>query len=325
MPGNDRGTVSVIILNWNGKDLLSRCLETLRANTAYEDYHTVVVDNASTDGSVELVRREFGWVHLVENETNLGVPGGYNAGIEYAIRTLDPDYVLVMNNDLEFVQPEWLDRLVESVNEPGVGIVGCKLLYPDGTIQHAGDRVGYFGDSIYREDVYREPTRLDRLEFVLGACFLIDRGVVDTIGLWDEGFSPTNWGERDYCMRARAAGYDVLYDPRVTVIHHEGKDKEGMQRLSYVHKKNQLRFMLLNFDAPELVRRIPIECRQLIGRLVQRDRRQESRFPGNFHLQDRPLHQLQIYFRAYLENISNIRDILSKRRDRTRKIGELQR
>lgn len=320
-------SVSIIVLNWNGKHLLRRCLKTMRT-TAYDDFHLVVVDNGSTDGSLEMVRTEFGGVDLVEINENVGFSKGNNVGIEYVLGEHDPDQVLLLNNDIEVVDPQWLDYLVESANRDDVGIVGCKLLYPNGDIQHAGGRVRYSGDVLYRDDRYQEPKVLDRLEFVLGACFMIDRDVIEKIGFLDEGFSPINWEETDYCMRCRAAGYEVVYDPRSELVHHEKKAKEqygnteseASLELNYYHKKNQIRFMLLNFSVTELLRRVPTEFREFIGCFLRRDSEGISSLPGSLHVREGPLKQLGIFLKSFAVNVENLPEILSKRNDRTRYI-----
>jgi len=330
MSGEHSISVSIVVLNWNGKEMLSRCLDTLREVTAHDDYRVVVVDNGSTDGSVEMVSEEFEWVDLVTNDENLGFSKGNNVGIKYAFEEHDPDAVLLLNNDIEFRQERWLEYLVDSLTRPQIGIVGCKLLYPDGTIQHAGGQITYSGDVRYQEDVYNEPTALDRLEFVLGACMLIDRAVIDEIGLLDEGFSPLNWEETDYYMRCRAAGYELLYDPRAHLIHHEKKSKEAYENqsesaseeLSFFHKKNQLRFMILNFGGTELLRRLPTECKELTGCFIGCDPQQNSRLPGSLYFHENPFARLWIFLKAYFVNVANLPEIIPKRYDRTRYIDQ---
>lgn len=311
--------VSIIILNWNSSDILQTCLRTLRKNTEYEHYSTIVVDNASTDGSVDMLREQFKWVDVIENEENVGFSKGNNVGIRHALNRYDPEFVLLLNPDIEIIESGWLQELVDLGSKPDVGVVGCRLLFPDGEIQHASCRVTNSGSEVYTEDVYLDPTVLDRKEYVLGACFLIDRNLIDEIGLLDEGFTPINWEEADYCTRCREAGYDVVYTPDVSLIHHESKIKENQANtfLSYSHKKNRLRYALLNHEPRELFCQIPYEFRQLLGCFVRRKDRDQPLSLDNISRRRNPLMHLKIHLSAYIENVKRLPEIVSLRRNRT--------
>jgi GT2 family glycosyltransferase len=126
-------TVSVIIPIWNGSEYLHACLDSLMAHD-YPIFEIIAVDNASVDGSAELIARHYPQVRLIRNAVNLGFAGGCNAGLKAA----QGDILVLLNQDV-IVQPGWLRALVKALQKPKIGIVGCKMLYPDGrTIQHAG-------------------------------------------------------------------------------------------------------------------------------------------------------------------------------------------
>jgi GT2 family glycosyltransferase len=117
---------SVIILNWNGRDLLAGCLKSL-AGQEWRDFETVVVDNGSNDGSLEMLEREFGWVRLISNPTNAGYCRGNNQGIEASTGEL----VVLLNNDAE-VAPEFLGRLAAAADEnPECGMFATRIMMFD--------------------------------------------------------------------------------------------------------------------------------------------------------------------------------------------------
>src|SRR2546423_2092965 len=127
--------VTIIILTWNGLAYTKRCLETLRGRTVFPDYEVVVVDNGSTDGTVEYLR-SLHWLRLFENSGNLGFVRGNNRAL--AECGGDSDFVL-LNNDTEIIQSEWLSRLqATAYSAPEVGGVGARLRRAGGGVQHAG-------------------------------------------------------------------------------------------------------------------------------------------------------------------------------------------
>src|SRR5262245_44069564 len=128
------GPVTVVILAWNGLSYTRRCLESLK-QTNYPGYGVIVVDNGSTDGTAEYLRAQPG-IRVVTNPTNTGFARGNNQ----AIRAADPESdIVLLNNDTEIQQPDWLARLRASAyRATDIGVVGCRLIRPDGRIQHAG-------------------------------------------------------------------------------------------------------------------------------------------------------------------------------------------
>ena len=211
---------SVIVLSWNGKEYLPACLDAVLSQD-YSDFEVIVVDNGSTDGSSELVRERYPEVRLLENDRNLGFAGGNNVGL----RAANGDVLVLLNQDTQ-AEAGWLAALVSAIEAPDVGIVGSKALYPNGTIQHAGGFVcgpraetGHLGRG--DEDDRRDSSEYRDVDFVTGAALAISRPVLSRIGLLDEGFYPAYYEDVDWCYRARAAGYRVLYTPEARLIHLE--------------------------------------------------------------------------------------------------------
>jgi hypothetical protein len=165
--------------------------------------------------------------------------------------------VLVLLNQDTVPQPGWLEALVGTFDDPSVGIAGCKLLYPDGTIQHAGGFIfGPRGETghVGRHD--QDDGRADELadaEFVTAAALAISRAALEKTGALDAGFSPAYYEDVDWCYRARAADFRVVYQPRAIVTHHESKTTD---ELSYERKfalnQGRIRFVLKHWPLGRL-------------------------------------------------------------------------
>lgn len=227
--------VSVIIVNWNVKPLLRQCLASLRKQQGV-DFEVLVVDNASSDGSVEMVTEEFPEYTLIASNTNLGFAAANNMAIEHA----NGDFVLLLNPDTELIDTHTLAKLVRYMKErPHVGIVGPRLLNPDRTLQRSIRRFPTFVSQVLimlklhhifpRLKSLREYFAADidhmtgrTVDQVMGACFMIRGDVLCTIGNLDERFFI--WFEEvDYCKRAIDAGFQVCYTPHIEVVHHGGE------------------------------------------------------------------------------------------------------
>ena len=243
---------SVIILTWNGKEVIRDCLEAVLAQD-YADFTVWVVDNGSTDGTPDLVAGQFPQVRLIRNERNLGFAAGNNMGL----RAAGGDLLVLLNQDTR-VHPGWLTALAAAVKDPSVGIVGCKLLYPDGTIQHAGGYLhGPRGETDHVGRGRRDDGRFDEQtepEFVTAAALGIRREALARIGLLDEGFAPAYYEDVDWCYRARRAGFRVVYVPQAVVTHYESTTA---QPASYRHKlalnHGRVRFLLKHWPLERLL------------------------------------------------------------------------
>lgn len=213
--------VTIVILTWNGLDYTKRCLEALRVNTDHPDYRIVVVDNASTDGSVEYLQSQHS-VTLIRNTTNLGFARANNQAMQAA----EPGHdIVLLNNDTEIHQPGWLSRLqAVAYSAPDIGIVGCRLVRPDGRLQHAGAYMPletFWGQQIGGGEKDINQYSDDReVESVVFACVYLKRGMLDKVGPLDEDYF-CYFEDTDYCYRAAAQGYRTMCCGGLTVIHHE--------------------------------------------------------------------------------------------------------
>ena len=269
-------SVVVLVLAWNGHDWLPACLRALQAQQFGDRWAVLVVDNGSTDGSPDLVRTEFPDVALITNGTNLGFAGGNNVGIRALLdgtaSGIDfvPDVVVLLNQDTE-VAPDWLVNLVAPFEDnEQIGIVGCKLVFPDGTLQHAGGTIVWpLATGTHHGTGEADTGQYDYAsapDYVAAAAVAVHRRVWDTVGLFDEGFTPAYYEDTDLCYRARAAGFGIVYTPHAVVTHHENASLQAQSQAHHrAYHRNRVRFVLKYIDPALLTAFVDAE-RDEIGR-----------------------------------------------------------
>ena len=225
---------SIIILTWQGMPYITACLDAVYAQT-YARFDVIVVDNASTDGTADFVAAHYPQAQLIRNTRNAGFAAGSNVGI----RVAQGDVIVLLNQDT-VVEREWLAAIMQAMQQPGVGIVGCKCLYPDGRIQHAGGYLArpsaqpqHYGCGEVDHGQYDESRDV---EFVTGAALAISRAALYTIGELDADLSPAYFEDTDWCFRARAAGYAVRYEPTARLTHHDGGSMKRESQIMAYHR-----------------------------------------------------------------------------------------
>jgi GT2 family glycosyltransferase len=215
--------VAVVVLNWNGKALTLDCLESLSAIETPQ-VELIVVDNASTDGSVDAIREAYGkHVIVVVNDENLGFAKGNNVGIDRAL-SLGCDFVLLLNNDV-VVDAGLIDNLLSAfAADPGVGIAGPKIYYytPRDRIWFAGGEV-FLARGIARHIGIRQTDRgqFDQtrdVDYITGCALMARREVFESIGLLDSDYV-AYFEDADFCMRAAREGIRTAYVPGGKVWH----------------------------------------------------------------------------------------------------------
>ena len=248
------GEVSVIILNWNGADLLPRCLGHLQqALTRVPGEHEViVVDNHSTDNSIPLLHERFPWVKVLPLEKNVGFSRGNNAGVKIAGK----DLIMLLNNDI-FLAEETFLRLFPHFDDERVFAAAPKVVLENGALNE-GHSWGEFQDGMLYFHNERQDPRLDVVRrpaltlYPIGACAIMDRRLYLAMGGLDTMFSPFYWEDDDLGYRALKRGYQVIYDPTVAVVH---KNTASSARLPApyvraVKEKNMLLFLWKNLTHP---------------------------------------------------------------------------
>jgi GT2 family glycosyltransferase len=223
-----------VVLPTGGKlDLLRPCLTDLLERTDYPNLDILLVDNSRGDDVEHLVAELSPRHPNVRRIANSLHPFNYSALVNSALPHVSAPFVLMLNDDISVIDPGWLKAMVEIAQRPDVGIVGAKLLYPDDTIQHAGVVLGPYGGTVHvfkrlpgdNPGHFDLPDVVRNVSAVTFACALIDREVFETIGGLDEVNFPVAFNDTDFCLRARHAGYEVIYTPHACLHHHESVTK----------------------------------------------------------------------------------------------------
>ena len=227
--------LSIVILCWNDRKVIQDCLRSIYVGTRSVGFEIIVSDNGSTDGSLEMIRKEFPDVRVVENGANLGFAKGNNAGI----RLSAGEYVLVLNPDT-IVENGALDRWVAFADcHPEAGAFGCRVLNPDGSFQNPARpfptiwrtwvaalylRPLAHVSNLFLADVYTgwAGTSEREIDWQSGCCVMFRADVLHRLNGFDEQFFYTK-EEVDLCFRVHKAGYSILYTPEPAVIHLGGQ------------------------------------------------------------------------------------------------------
>jgi GT2 family glycosyltransferase len=254
MPGKDNPLVSILILNWNGKDLLGRCLESLQ-KTEYSPLEIIVVDNASTDGSQKIVKL-FQQVKLVQNKENLGYAAGNNRGFLHACGK----YIVTLNNDIE-VSPSWLNDPVRYLeHDEKIGIISCRQMQFKNR-ELIDVLFSYPSSSLLFRPLGAGKKMDNKLHlkqgFVIGAngaSAVYRKKMLDQIGMFDERFFAYH-EESDLCMRAFYSGWKCMYAPQ-SVVYHKGSQsfKQRSRTFYYYHERNRIWFIAKNYPVEFIIR-----------------------------------------------------------------------
>lgn len=242
--------VGIIILNWNGKEDTIECLESLKDIT-YPNYKILLVDNGSTDGSIECFKIRYPEIEIIENRENLGFAEGNNVGIRRAIDE-GADYVLPLNNDT-IVDSHFIEKLIEiAENDPKIGILGPKIYYYDNPrrINSAGGTINWSTGvgkniGIGEIDTGQFNDCLD-VEYLMGAAILIKSELIRKIGGFDNEFFLL-LEDTELCVRAQKAGYRTVFCPSSKIYHKEGISGEKSPNPLYYMYRNRILFLKKHF------------------------------------------------------------------------------
>ncbi|MDP3057772.1 MAG: glycosyltransferase family 2 protein [bacterium] len=254
--------VSIIILNWNGWQDTLECFDSL-AKIIYPNYEVIVIDNNSTNESVEKIKN---WISdkktavnykLLINSHNAGFAGGNNPGIEYAVKNKS-DYVLLLNNDT-IVGPGFLEKLVKvGESDRNFGIIGPKIYYETdkNRIWFGGGYFSWLGGGRHMEFDKIDDKPLDEtikeVDFMTGCSLLIKREVIEKIGPMNEDFF-LYYEDTEWCLRARKNGYKIIYAPSSHIWHKVSRSVKPKTNpvVHYYHIRNAL--LLSKLQAPKSI------------------------------------------------------------------------
>jgi len=253
-------TVSVIVLNWNGKRFLAKCVSSL-LNQTYAQYEVLLVDNGSTDDSLDFVEARFGKspkLRVIAFKTNYGFSKGNNLAMKLA----NTDYIIILNNDTE-VQCDFIEKLVEVVDiNSEVGSVGSKILFNNNKIwfsqkfTNRGFIVPYFLQSLMSKKI-EELSHSSTFNLSNSGCAVLYRKkLIDKIGGFDEDFW-SNWEDWDLGYRINLAGFKSICIPN-PLVYHVGAGSEGSSPERFVRiYRNELFTYFKNYETKNLFFRFP--------------------------------------------------------------------
>jgi GT2 family glycosyltransferase len=220
--------VSIIILTRDHVALLEQCIESIFSKTAYTQFEIILVENNSQE------KDTFSYYDRLKTNPQVKLlihdqAFNYSAFNNWGVKHSQGDFLLFLNNDIECIDPDWLDEMVRWAIRPDIGVVGAQLLYPNRTIQHAGLVIGLEGHANHvfagcqesYNGLFGSTEWYRDYSAVTGACMMLPRAVFEQIGGFDEGYSLA-FNDVELCMRVIHAGYRVMYTPFARLIHHEG-------------------------------------------------------------------------------------------------------
>lgn len=224
--------VSILIPNKDHTDDLETCLHSLYAKTTYENFEVIVIENNSTDPATVDYYKKI--PQRYERARVVGYTGGFNFsrinnfGRKYA----NGSYLLLLNNDVEVINGDWLSQMVGECSQPGVGICGAMLYYPDDTIQHAGIITGLGGYAGHSHKYHKRGgsgymfrlATVQDFSAVTAACLLVRTSVFDAVHGLDEKLTVA-YNDVDFCLRVRDAGWRIVWTPYAELYHHESKSR----------------------------------------------------------------------------------------------------
>lgn len=230
IPADKEPLVSIIIPTKNKKKLLEGCIQSIKTRTSYKNYEIIIVNNGSDE--LETIT----YLRMLEQESRILLlhdiePFNFPRLNNKAALAANGEYLLLLNNDVEVITPDWLDEMLSHAILAGVGAVGAKLLYPDNTIQHAGiilvggvaghahkhldkTRAGHFGRALVTQNFVA----------VTGACLLISKKIYFEVGGMDENLAVA-FNDVDLCLKIFAAGYRNVWTPFAQLYHYESKSR----------------------------------------------------------------------------------------------------
>lgn len=243
--------VSIIIPFRDHPELLRQCVDSIFKYTLYPNFEIILADNGSTDPATNSLVTEY---CKRENVTHfpIDIPFNYSEINNKAVKVAKGKFLLFLNNDTEVLHEGWMDEMVRLLFIAEVGVVGAKLVYEDGTIQHAGVTIGigHFAGHLFKELKEDDPELGKRIQSlqeysaVTGACMMTRRKLFHRLGGFDEENLSVAYNDIDYCLKARAKGFKVVYTPHTKLKHYESKTRtHDMSKTERDRYKKEIDFM----------------------------------------------------------------------------------
>jgi len=242
--------VSIVIPVWNGQDVLGACLDAVYAHSKQVSFEVLCVDNNSIDDSRAFISSHYPLVRLLPQPVNLGFAGAVNVGL----REARGEIVVLLNQDC-VVQSHWLPPILDALAEnPQVGVAGCTILNPDGSVDHAGAYVRFpDGEGMHLTELPSDGA-LRAVEYVTGAAFALKRSAWERIGDFDEGFYPAYYEEADYCYRGHVLGIATVCVPDSRVVHMHSNQGWKLDPMKHAvnHHRSRYRFVVKHYASSQV-------------------------------------------------------------------------
>lgn len=228
---DDWPLVSILIPNKDHIDILKRCIDSILEKSTYRNYEIVIIENNSKEHATFAYYKE---LNVIENVRVITCVTDWNYSYinNYGFRVIKGQYCIFLNNDTELISPDWIENMLSFAMRKDIGVVGAKLFYPDGSIQHGGVTLGIrgvAGHAFHGRDgndagYMSRLITTQNLSAVTAACMMIPKEVFEEVHGFDEEYKVA-FNDTDLCMRIREEGYGIVFDPRVQLIHYESKSR----------------------------------------------------------------------------------------------------
>ena len=230
---NKDSLVSIIIPNKDNAKLLEQCLTSIIAKSGKIKFEILIIENNSIDQDLFKLYDQLEKKHTFIHKYDFKKPFNFAAINNYAVKLAKGDFLVFLNNDTQILSQDWLNKIVQLAQFPETGAVGAKLLYPNGVVQHAGisllDRQiaghAWIGESKSASRYMDFLNTIHEVTAVTAACLCIDKKKFIEVGGFDEKWVPNGWGDVDFGLKLRAAGYTNIYTPHVEVRHYESPSR----------------------------------------------------------------------------------------------------
>ena len=295
--------IYIVIPNWNGKDHLKECYDSLYGQT-YKDFVVVLVDNNSSDDSIAFTKAHYPDVKVLQLDTNRGFAGGVNEGIRFSLN-FNPEYILLLNNDIE-CKEDFLAEMLKGFKTEDTGSAACKMLnyYNRMKIDDAGDFIKKKGSPYARGHAEIDQGQYNTEEFIFGPCAgaaIYRSKIFDEIGMFDEDFF-AYYEDIDFSFRIQLAGYKCNYNPKAICYHKRGATTEGnLGFQTRLCEKNLVALRLKNYPTGILLRYMPYF---FVVRF--------KRYYGFFQMKSKKVFWSAV--KGYFKGLSEIPKSLSKRK-----------
>lgn len=244
--------VAIVVLNYNGEHLLRQCIDALyETDYPKNRYNVIVVDNASTDRSVHIIKSEYPKVKIVHSKKNIGVAAN-NFGVEFALKGKKTDYVVLLNNDV-IVQKHWLTELIKaSESDPTIGAFGPTVLNSNGTVQSLGGTVDLIGTP-YLITRHKSTGVVD-VSWISACCIMLKAEALNRLEYLVDPRFFIFYDEIDYCWRLKLEGYRTVFVPKAAVMHKGSvtikTSNKKYNKFIMEHYKNKIFTFKKNFRMP---------------------------------------------------------------------------